>query len=506
MLVPVCLAQTPTRQAQPRIGLDTSEVIFSLMASLNSCGYDLNLDQSLPLRTAVRQEIGEKLKISADAAVAHEKLCAYFKDRQLPESSRNLAQYISLGLNLSEPPIFAPSMREADLPLDASGVLGVIPSLQKFYDAAQLHTLWMKHQHDYAEQVARMQKPVSDLILMTNIYLKLATNGYPQHPFLVFVEPLGAPGIVNARNYSEDYYMVVSPGKEPVDLTTIRHAYLHYVLDDIILKHPTGVQRLDPLVLMAKNAPLETSYKNDSSLMVVECLIKAIEIRTHEFPKGSAQKNIEAARDHALNSAMEQGYVLTRHFYEQLQGFENNSIGIATAVSDFLVAVDLSSEHKRIAGITFAAVAEQDPLRRASHMRTNTPLDLAEDRLSHGDFNSAARIARQVLDEGNEDPSRALFILAKAAVLAKRMEDARLMFERTLQVAHDSHTIAWCHIYLGRIYDYQPNPNREMAISHYRAAMNVGDSSADTKMAAEKGLSAPPDRTEKKERKDDHDL
>jgi len=488
----------PTSLQKARIGLDTSESLFSLLAGLNSCGYDQELDHSPPVRISVRQEIGEKIKQSADANSTHTKLCTYFKDRQLPESSRNIAQYISLGLNIGPSPTFTPLMNEADLPPDASAVLGVLPLLQKFAETLDLHAIWLRHQKEYAVEIARMQKPVSDIISQSNIYLKLAISGYVQHPFLVFVEPMGAPGMVNARNYSDDYYMVISPGNDPLDLTPVRHAYLHYVLDEIVLQHPNGVKRLDPLVLMAKNAPLEASYKNDASLMVVECLIKAIEVRLYEFPKGTPAKAIDEKRDLLLTNAMEQGYVLTRHFYEQLRDFENNSVGIKNGVSDFLVSVDLGSEHKRIAGITFAAVADPDPLRRSNRVRTNTPLDLAEERLSQGDFISAARIARLVLDEGVEDPSHALFVLARAAVLAKRMEDARLMFERTLQVAHDVHIIAWSHIYLGRIYDYQPIPNREMAMSHYRAALNAGDSSPDTKTAAEKGLSAPPKRPDKK--------
>ena len=85
---------------------------------------------------------------------------------------------------------------------------------------------------------------------------------------------------------------------------------------------------------------------------------------------------------------------------------------------------------------------------------------------------------------------------ARAAVLAKRVEDSRLMFERTLEVSHDPHVIAWSHIYLGRIYDYQPRPNRELAIVHYKAALAAGDASPDTKTAAEKGLAAAPKRAE----------
>jgi hypothetical protein len=49
--------------------------------------------------------------------------------------------------------------------------------------------------------------------------------------------------------------------------------------------------------------------------------------------------------------------------------------------------------------------------------------------------------------------------------------------------------LAWSHIYLGRIFDLEEN--REQALAHYRAALQAGDPTPDTKAAAEKGLAAP---------------
>src|SRR5262249_6446773 len=142
-------------------------------------------------------------------------------------------------------------------------------------------------------------------------------------------------------------------------------------------------------------------------------------------------------------------------------------------------------------------IASPDPLRR-SYGSKRSPLDLAEERLAQHDAVSAARIARQSLDDNNDDPARALFILARAALLEKNAEEARLLLERTLQVARDPQIIAWSHIYLGRIYDYQPEPNRGKAVEHYKAALSAGDTSPAVKQAADKGLEAPPRREVKK--------
>jgi len=496
----VAVAQTP----RPRIGLETSENLFTVMAGLNACGFDMELSESTPLRITVRQEIAANVANSAEASDARKQLCLYINEKQLPETSRNIAQYISLALNLTPPPSMNPDMKEADLPPDASNVLGILPFLKRFYTATQLHSLWLRHQPEYEHEIARFQAPMTDLVQKTNLYLKLARSGFVEHPFIVYVEPMGAPGLVNARNFSSDYYLVVSPGKVPPDqivLDTVRHAYLHFVLDDFVLKHPAGVNRLEQLVEMAKSAPLESAYKNDPFLMAVECLIKAIEIRTQTYPKSMSQKDIQSAQDKAVDAMMSQGYILTHTFEHQLEDFEKTSVGMENALSDFLRNVDVDSEHKRIQSTEFAAVAELDPLRRSSHVKS-TPLDLAEERIRQGDYVSAARLARESLDQGSDDPAHALYVLARAAVLSKHYEDGRIMFERTLQVAREPRMIAWTHIYLGRIYDVQPEPNREMAVSHYKAALAAGDSSPDTKAAAEKGLTAPPPKVKSKDTDD----
>ena len=60
----------------------------------------------------------------------------------------------------------------------------------------------------------------------------------------------------------------------------IRHTFLHYELDPLADKHPSAIKRLEPLLQSVKRSPLEESFKTDISLLVTECLIRAIEIRT----------------------------------------------------------------------------------------------------------------------------------------------------------------------------------------------------------------------------------
>jgi len=127
-------------------------------------------------------------------------------------------------------------------------------------------------------------------------------------------------------------------------------------------------------------------------------------------------------------------------------------------------------------------------LRTPPPPQANT-LDLAEIRLAGHDVEGAQRLARQALDQKNDDPARALFILARAAAMSGDMPGAREYFERTLDIAREPRVVAWSHIYLGRIYDLQEN--RDAAVSQYRAALAAGDTTPDTRSAAERGLAQP---------------
>src|SRR5215813_15526417 len=119
-----CSAQTTKAQ------LEVNETIFSLAAALNGCGYDTGLENSLPLRQAVRTDVLGAVRRSPEAAQSLQAICQFQKDHLAPDPSRDTAQYVSLAMELGQAPDFAPTVREADLPPDAARVLGVVTLLQ----------------------------------------------------------------------------------------------------------------------------------------------------------------------------------------------------------------------------------------------------------------------------------------------------------------------------------------------------------------------------------------
>ncbi len=488
----MCLAQNT-----PKVTLDTSETLFSVLTAINACGYDQELGVSDPLRAQIRSEVAKNIQASAESQQASQTMCEFYKEHQQPDASRELAQYVSLALSLTGPPFTAKNRdpetsksqqteslpaKEAPLPPDATYVGGFIPLLQKFYDTGGLKGIWQRHREAYSALTNRYHEPLSKMLFGTEMYLKLPSAGYLGRQFAVYLEPMGAPGQTNARNYGNDYYVVISPSSS-LKMQQIRHTYLHYLLDPFALKNGSAIKRLEPLLDSVKTAPMEESFKNDISLLVTECLVRAIEARNMVPPKIS-----ETERAKAVEESVEEGFILTRYFYDALIRFEKDPEGLRNVYPDLLGNIDVGRESKRASQIQFATEAAPELLHLS---RPNNELLLlnAEKRLSAGDPQGAQKLAQQALDENREDPGRALFILAQVATMNRDMQGARNYFERALEVAQEPKVVAWSHIYLGRIFDLQEN--REAALNHYRAAKTAGDSLPEAKAAAERGREQP---------------
>ena len=478
------LVSSGIAQNTPKVSLDTSETLFTVLTAINACGYDQELGASDPLRGQIRSEVGKNINQSDATRETVKLMCDSYNDRQQPDPSRTLAQYVSLALYLNPPPALTPKVKEGDLPPDAQTVLGLVPLLGKFYEQAGLHGIWVRHQDAYQGLSRRYHEPVSKMLFDTEIYLKLPSSVYLGRQFTVYLDPMGAPAQINARNYGTDYFVVISPAENAtLKMEQIRHTYLHYLLDPLALKYPTAIKRLDPLLESVRTAPMDDGFKKDTSLLVTECLIRAIEARTS--PGG---KPADAEREKAVEDSVQQGFILTRYFYDALASFEKDPAGIRNAFGDMLGNVEVGKEMKKAGQIQFTGQASPELLHLSSPTEGKL-LITAQERLSAGDGDAAQKLAQEALDEKSEDAGRALFILAQVATSNGDMEGARGYFQRALEVAQEPKVVAWSHIYLGRISDLQEE--RDAALEHYRAALNAGAALPEAKAAAEKGIQQP---------------
>jgi len=310
----------------------------------------------------------------------------------------------------------------------------------------------------------------------------MPSAGYLGRQFAVYLDAMGAPSQTNARNYASDYYVVISPtAGTTIKLQQIRHTYLHYLLDPLALKNGDSFKRLEPLLDKVKNAPMDEAFKDNISLLVTECLVRAIEERLTKIP--------EAERAKALDEDDKEGYILTRYFYDALGRFDKDPEGMRNAYADLVGRIEVGKEMKRASQIEFASQAAPELLHLA-HPQSDDLLLKAERRLAAGDQETAKKLAQKALDDQEEDSGRALFILAQIATVDRDIDGARKYFEQALQTAREPKVIAWSHIYLGRIFDLKED--RLAAVDQYREALNAaGGTLPEAKLAAQRGIDQP---------------
>jgi tetratricopeptide (TPR) repeat protein len=484
----VCLLVTSAAIAQKsKVQLESNETIFTVITAMNACGYNEDLANSEPVRNEVRAAVDDIVRKSSAAADAKQEMCAFYDEHKQGEPGRDLSQYVSLALNMGAAPDFKLKGKEADLPPDSTYVLGFVPLAAKFYSSANLHKIWNEVQPRYDGIIEKVNEPLANMILSTDVYLKNPISGYLGREFVIYLEPMAGPGQINARNYAENYFLVASPVKGSLPMDQIRHTYLHFILDPMVLKRPAAMKRLEPVLKDIQTAPLDESYKHDATLLVTESLIRAIEARS--IPG----KNAEPRRQSEVADDMADGFVLTRYFYDSLVKFEQEPTSLKDAFPDWLYYMDVARLHKVASETQFASKARGEVVKSASkQQKSSDPLDIAEQKISDHDLDAAEKLAQPVAEAKGADSPRAEFLLGEIATLHRDRENAIKYFEDTLRTAKEPRLIAWSHIYLARIYDV--DQERDMAVKHYQAALQAGDDSPQVQAAAKRGLESPYER------------
>jgi tetratricopeptide (TPR) repeat protein len=511
--------------AGPTVSLISSEPVFIMAAALNTCGYDEGMSESEPVRKRVRDEIEQALQKSEDARAKRDALCLYVAQHRMTGSELDISQYISLALYLTPPPELELTVELAEMPPDATQVADVVPVLKAFSEAVDLHGIWLTVHLLYDQFADQVHDPLSQMIVNTNLYLKMPASTYQGTRFIVVIEPMFSPSVVNARIYGTDYVVVVSPVEGKIPLAAVRHTYLHYVIDPLLYARSNAIDRAQPILKEIRDAPLAFRYRSDTLPLTIECLIKAIEARTmdtgvtiykipadadrSQLPRLEHERQLtldkaEGVRLAAVQHDMNQGFVLTQYFYEQLIAFEKDPASLKDTIGEMVYSMDVDQQVHRARNTVFDKQADEDVLQRYQP-RKLSGLDLAEAKLSTGDVNGASAIAQKVLASETDsvqsaaDSARAHFILARVDLMTvkpgetedeaeKTIENAVDQFQKTLETSKDQRLLAWSHIYLGRVLDLECK--RDEAVAEYKEALAVRDWQQDTRLAAERGLKA----------------
>ena len=500
------IAQAADNQAA--ITLETSEPLFDLAVALNACGYDADLESSKPVRQAVRREVAAAVAATPEAEKSHAALCTFVRQHTLTDSGRSLAQYVSLAIYTS--PQLMPVADLTELPPDATQVAEILPLLRTFSEQTHLHLIWVAHRADYAALVDQLHGPLSRMILNTNIYLHQPVSSYDDRRFLVLLEPMLAPSAINARIYGANYIIAVSPTEAgSFHLEQIRHTFLHYEVEPMIYARAAAMDRLLPLLKTVQDAPIEFTYKSDIVALITECLIKAIEARTmdpgltkpvkptvvhqradmehYDEAMSAYDRQVEAVRRNAAEAATHHGWVLTDYLYGELIREEHDNVSLKENIGQMVYGMDVDRQRRFAQQLTFTPDSSGEVVRRAAVAPTG--LQLAEVKLMQGDAAAARTMAEKTLSDPHGDHSGADYLLGRVGLLQRQPEEARAHFQAALNEGRDPHTLAWSHIYLGRLYDVQMD--RRHAVQEYQAALQVTAAQPAARAAATVGLKTP---------------
>jgi tetratricopeptide (TPR) repeat protein len=198
-------------------------------------------------------------------------------------------------------------------------------------------------------------------------------------------------------------------------------------------------------------------------------------------------RQAEDVRRNHVDLAMRQGWVLVDYFYGKLGQMQKEGVSLKEDIGEMVYGMEVDRERHKDEQIAFLPQGTHDFVRRAP--RQLAGLDLAESKLLKGDLDGAANLAKAALSDPNGDHAQAHYVLARVDLMQSQPDAAIGDFEATLKTSRDPRTLAWSHIYLGRLYDVMPD--RQKALAEYHAALTVRDSRPDTKAAAEMGLKQP---------------
>jgi hypothetical protein len=468
-----------TAQTPGNVLLESNEQLFTILAARIAAGVDpgSSAEAGREARNQVRSFLANK-----NPAVLPE-LRKFFAEHQAAgDSGANLGQYVSLALLVGPPPDFRLTVAKNDLPPDAKALVDLLPLLKAFSEQANLTDLWAQLQSRQQQEIETYGPPVRTAIQLADAYLRFPSGAYLGRTYTIYLSALGVPEQVQARIYGQNYYVVVTPSKEP-KVAEIRHQYLHFLLDPLAVKYAPEIKQKSELRLLAREAPqLGTDFKDDFGLLLTECLIRAAELRMDKRPAAEVEKT--------LQEMVASGLILAPYFYSALIDYEKQEASMLYACKDIILKIDPVQEKAKLANVKFAPVEQPSPgAEPPPASEEERLLNQAENLIYEGRYYDARAAFKSILDNVNPKSERALFGLAVVASNTRKPDLAEDLFHKTLDAAHDLRIVTWSHIYLGRIYDLKGN--RQEALAQYRAASLTSGGYPDAQRAVESGLQHP---------------
>lgn len=474
------------------ISVETSPQLFATMCALDAAGFDANANtlEIYPASAALRARLLQMKGPAVDA------VRAFYKQHEFVNSDETLSPFLSFALVTGPPPKFEYIVTHAEMPPAVLTIDSFDEILSNFYAEAHLDREWATVEPEVDREVERVTSPVRQIVFQSTGYLREILQPTGSRTFTVLVEPL-VGNRVNFRNVGDHYAIIVGPGPT-LPLGDIRHAFLHFLLDPLVLKYQQTISTRRELLNIAAKAPqLPPTYQNDFVGLFDECLVRAVELRMRKLPVDQLET--------AFSSNDRTGFILVRPLYQQLVLFEQSEPAMTYYFPKLAEGINTASEVRRFENFKFAGPEEQvsstgihgEDATAVAEAELNQSLVRGDRQIAMQDATDAAATFQGILAQHPNLP-RAVYGLALASVLQEREDKAEALFEQLVSrpapsakgaVVPSPDIVAWSHVYLGRIHDIRGS--RDEAVNEYRAALSVGGAPEAAKVAAQQGLEAP---------------
>lgn len=408
----------------------------------------------------------------------------FFQAGNFKGTARELGAFISLGLLLDDNPDYAYWLAGGQLPPDVSELSEFRALLKDFYLQAGIESLWNSVSRSYERALERRRAAIAGELLTTRGYLRLIEPPQGQ-TYTVFLEWLVPPALASARNYGRQYFVVIHPGREDA-AESVRHQYLHFLLDSLVAKNDEEMHEFASVsaTFVDRIPRLSDQFRRDSLLLVGESLVQAVELRLQGVSGEKAEEELDRRE--------KKGILFVRHFFEGLKGFEEAEPSIRFYLPLLFRGYSHDKEVARFSRMEFAPVETVAAPPAVSTVASDPAAGLvrqANDFLQAGNLAAAQEKFQQVLREVSPEEPRALYGLGLVASREGDRRGAAVYFQKALEHSRNPVILGWANIYLGRIYDLEGV--REEAVVFYRAALSTGSGIERIEQAARRGLEHP---------------
>src|SRR5437763_12652534 len=324
---------TPFELSDYGVQVQPDSRLIIVMGALDAAGFDPTTPGKEPsaFRRLVRKD-----QESLDPNL-RERLKSFYERNSLPAPATpadQAARYVSLAYAIGQPPLLDAPERSDDLPNGVLAVLDFAPLLREFYRKSGIDERLVSYMRAYQAEGDRLRPQSAEMVRSVLSYLHTrpivvstervrvkspdkkrssaiiySTRVHDRH-FNIVPDLLAAPGTVNFRVIADEYYAIIPEGSDPTS-PEMRHAFLQFVLDPLVLKFNKEIsaQRDQIKQLIEAHTRAGGTVSPDVFVVVGRSLVAAADARFDEAARlnevmSLQRRQLQQARDETARKAI----------------------------------------------------------------------------------------------------------------------------------------------------------------------------------------------------------